>query len=107
MPSLRNAGRADRPAPAAARVVARDHRRRARCAARTRRLRPWPGRGLGGGRETPAEGLAAGLGPAGCGPAGALRVHEAWRCRARRVAAVAALVDLDVEDRPPGPDAPR
>ena len=39
--------------------------------------------------------------------AGALRVHEAWRCRARRDAAVAALVDLDAEDRPPGPDAPR
>jgi len=58
-------------------------------------------------REITADGLAARLGPAGRGPAGSLRVHEAWRCRARRDAAFAALVDLDAEDRPPGPDAPR
>jgi hypothetical protein len=58
-------------------------------------------------REITADGLAARLAHAGRGPAGALRVHEAWRCRARRDAAVAALVDLDAEARPPGPDAPR
>ena len=35
-------------------------------------------------RELTADGLAARLGPAGRGPASALRMHEAWRCRARR-----------------------